>query len=209
MREIHVDFTGEKPLDVPWPEEIEEVRKELQGLEDIDLVQLFQEISKIRLAVVKAGRKRAQEGPTPLSEEKGVRFLTTAINELRRLTPEVTNMKERIEESVREDFMLQLFPIIDSFDRFFASVREVSDPKLEKWVEGIRGVYNSVLVLLRNNNVKEIPTKGTFNPKYQAAVGTEIRNELPPGTILSVERRGFVIGSKILRTPELIISKRD
>lgn len=209
MREIHVDFTGEKPLDVPWPEEIEEVRKELQGLEDIDLVQLFQEISKIRLAVVKAGRKRAQEGPTPLSEEKGVRFLTTAINELRRLTPEVTNMKEKIEESVREEFMLQLFPIIDSFDRFFASVREVSDPKLEKWIEGIRGVYNSVLVVLRNNNVKEIPTKGVFNPKYQAAVGTEIKNELPPGTIISVERRGFVIGKKILRTPEVIISKRD
>jgi molecular chaperone GrpE len=209
MREIHVDFTGEKPLDVPWPEEIEEVRKELQGLEDIDLVQLFQEISKIRLAVVKAGRKRAQEGPTPLSEEKGVRFLTTAINELRRLTPEVTNMKERIEESVREEFILQLFPIIDSFDRFFASVREVSDPRLEKWIEGIRGVYNSVLVVLRNNNVKEIPTKGVFNPKFQAAVGTEINNDLPPGSIISVERRGFVIGSKILRTPELIISKRD
>ncbi len=209
MREIHVDFTGEKPLDVPWPEEIEDVRKELQGLEDIDLVQLFQEISKIRLAVVKAGRKRAQEGPTPLSEEKGVRFLTTAINELRRLTPEVTNMKERIEESVREEFMLQLFPIIDSFDRFFASVREVSDPKLEKWIEGIRGVYNSVLVVLRNNNVKEIPTKGVFNPKYQAAVGTEVNNDLSPGSIISVERRGFVIGSKILRTPEVIISKRD
>lgn len=209
MREIHVDFTDEKPLDVPWPEEIEDVRKELQGLEDIDLVQLFQEISKIRLTVVKAGRKRTQDGPIPLSEEKGIRFMTTAINELRRLTPEVANMKKSVEESVKEDFMLQLFPVIDSFDRFFASVKEVSDPKLEKWIEGIRGVYNSVLVLLRNNNVKEIPTKGVFNPKYQAAIGTEIRNDLPPGTIISVERRGFVIGSKILRTPELIVSKRD
>lgn len=209
MREIHVDFTDEKPLDVPWPEEIEDVRKELQGLEDIDLVQLFQEISKIRLTVVKAGRKQVQDGPIPLSEEKGIRFLTTAINELRRLTPEVANMKKGTEESVREEFMLQLFPVIDSFDRFFNSVKEVSDPKLEKWIEGIRGVYNSVLVVLRNNNVKEIPTKGVFNPKYQAAVGTEINNDLPSGSIISVERRGFVIGAKILRTPEVIISKRD
>lgn len=209
MREIHVDFSDDKPLDVPWPREIEDVRKELQGLEEIDLVQLFQEISKIRLAVVKAGRKRTQEGPVPLSEEKGVRFLTTAINELRRLTPEVANMKSGVEESLREDFIRQLFPVIDSFDRFFGTVKGVHDVKLEKWLDGIRGVYNSVLVILRNNNVKEIPTKGMFNPKYQAAVGTEARNDLPPNTIISVERRGFVIGTRILRVPEVIISKRD
>lgn len=209
MREIHVDFSDDKPLDVPWPKEIEGVRKELEGLDDIDLVQLFQEISKIRLEVVKAGKKRVTEGPQPLSEEKGVRFLTTAINELRRLTPEVAQMKTGVEENVKEDFIRQLFPIIDSFDRFFNTVKEVRDPKLEKWLEGIRGVYNSVLILLRNNNVKEIPTKGTFNPKYQTALGTEVRNDLPPGTIISVDRRGFVIGTKILRTPEVIISKRS
>lgn len=209
MRDIHVDFSDDKPLDVPWPREIEEVRKELQGLDDIDLVQLFQEISKIRLEVVKAGKKRVTEGPVPLSEEKGVRFLTTAINELRRLTPEVSNMKAGVEESVRDDFIRQLFPVIDSFDRFFNTVKDVHDPKLERWLEGIRGVYNSVLILLRNNNVKEIPTKGIFNPKYQAAIGTEIRNDLPPNTIISVERRGFVIGTKILRSPDVIISKRS
>jgi molecular chaperone GrpE len=208
MNDLHVDFSDDRPLDVPWPEEIKDVRAELEGLDDIDLVQVLQEISKIRLEVVKAGRKRPDE-PPPLSEEKGIRFLTTAINELRRLTPEVANLRDDVEDAVKEDLLRELFPVIDSFDRFFASVREISDPGLDKWLEGIQAIYHSVLMILRHHDVKEIPARGTFNPKFQAAVGTELRDDLPPSTIVSVERRGFVIGKKILRTPEVVISRRS
>jgi len=207
MHDIPVDFTDEQPLDVPWPEEIKDQRAELEGLEDIDLVQLFQEISKIRLEVVKASRKRP-EGPPPLSEEKGLRFLSTAINELRRLQPEVANLRDDVEADVKEAFLRELFLVVDSFDRFFASVREVRDSRLEGWLEGVRSIYNSVLMVLRNNDVKEVPARGMFNPKFQAAVGTEPRDDLPPDTIVRVERRGFVIGRKILRVPEVIVSKR-
>jgi molecular chaperone GrpE (heat shock protein) len=76
-------------------------------------------------------------------------------------------------------------------------------------MEGIRAIYNSVLVIFRNNEVKEIPARGTFNPKFQTAVGSEVRNDLPPGTIISIQRRGFMLGKKILRTPEVVISKRS
>ncbi len=207
MPDIHVDFSDDKPLDVPWPEDIRDARAELVDLEAIDLVQLLQEISKIRLEVIK-GRKKQPEGPPPLSEEKGLRFLTTAINELRRLTPEVAALRHDAEESVREEFLRQLFPVLDSFDRFFESVKGLDDPGLEKWMSGIKAINNSVLMILRNNDVKEVPARGTFNPKYQAAVGTEIRNDLPPDTIIKVERRGFVLGKKIMRTPEVIISRR-
>ena len=208
MTQFPVDFSDDQPLDIPWPDEISRVRAELAGLDDIDLVQLFQEISKIRLEVVKAGRKRA-EGPPPLSEEKGLKFLSTAINELRRLQPEVANLREDVEITVREDFLKQLFPVVDAFDRFFESAKEVGDPKLVNWMEGIRAIYNSVLVIFRNNEVKEIPARGTFNPKFQTAVGSEVRNDLPPDTIISISRRGFMVGKKILRTPEVVISKRS
>jgi molecular chaperone GrpE (heat shock protein) len=207
MDHLPVDFSDDKPLDVPWPEEVKDTRAELEGLADIDLVQLLQEISKVRLEVVKASRRRP-EGPPPLSEEKGLKFLSTAINEVRRLQPEVANLREDVEAKVQEDFIKQLLPVIDSFDRFFDSAKDASDPRLSKWMDGIRGVYNSVLVILRNHEVKEIPARGTFNPKFQAAVGTEVRNDLPPGEIISVQRRGFMLGKKILRTPEVIISKR-
>ncbi len=208
MPDIHVDFSDDRPIDIPWPEEIIEVRSDLEGLDDIDLIQLLQEISKIRLEVIKAKRKQPDE-PMPLSEEKGLRFLSTAINELRRLNPEIANLRDDLEESVREDFLKQLFPVIDSFDRFFETLKDAADPRLQKWVEGIKGIYNSVLMILRNHEVKEIPARGIFNPKFQTAVGTEDRNDLPPGTIVRVERRGFVVGKKILRTPEVIVSKRS
>lgn len=207
MHDLPIDFSDDRTIDIPWPDEIRDIRAELEGLKDIDLVQLFQEISKIRLEVVKAGRRRP-EGPQPLSEEKGVRFLTTAINELRRMSPEIANLRDDIETSVKEDFLKQLFPVIDSFDRFFAHAKEKRDPKIESLLEGIRGIYNSVLMILRNHEVKEIPARGTFNPKFQAAVGTEVNNDLAPGTIIRTERRGFIMGKKILRTPEVIVSKR-
>lgn len=203
-----VDFSDDKPIDVPWPEEVKDARAQLEGLEDIDLVQLYQEVSKIRLEILKSARKRP-EGSQPLSEEKGLRFLTTAINELRRLQPEIANLREDLDAMIREDFIKQLFPVIDSFDRFFESAKELSDPKLNQWMEGIKNIRNSVLMILRLNDVKEIPAKGTFNPKFQAAVATEVRNDLPPDTIISVQRRGFMLGKKILRTPEVIVSRRS
>jgi molecular chaperone GrpE len=208
MSDIHLDFSDEKPIDIPWPDEIRDVRAELEGLEDIDLVQLHQEISKIRLEVLKSAKKRP-EGPAPLSEEKGMRFLSTAINELRQLQPQVAGLRDQVEDAVREEYLMQLFPIVDSFDRFFASFKEGTDPRLTKWMDGIRAIYNSVLMILRNNDVKEIPARGVFNPKFQTAVGTEVRDDLPPGTIIRIDRRGFILGKKILRTPEVIISKRS
>ena len=208
MQDIHVDFRDDRPLDIPWPEEIRSVRAELADLEDIDLVQILQEISKIRIEVVKASRKRP-DGPPPLSEEKGVRFLTTAINELRRLQPEVANLRQDVESHVQEAFLRDLFAVVDAFDRFFESAKSLHDPRLDTWMDGIRAVYNSVLMILRKHEVKEIPARGTFNPKFQAAVGTEVRNDLPPDTIIRLERRGFIIGKKILRTPEVVISKRS
>ena len=39
MDYIPVDFSDDKPLDMPWPEEIEDASAELEGLHDIDLVQ--------------------------------------------------------------------------------------------------------------------------------------------------------------------------
>jgi len=209
MNNILMDFNDDRPIDIPWPDEIRDSRAELEGLDEIDLLQLHQEISKIRLEVVKASRKRSEAATQPLSEEKGVRYLTTAINEVRRLVPEISNLREDIETSVKEDFIEQLFPVIDAFDRFFAHEKETHDLRIQRWLEGIRGIYNSVLMILRNHEVKEVPARGIFNPKYQAAVGTEINNDLPPGTILRTERRGFIMGKKILRTPEVIISKRN
>ncbi|HEX9745442.1 MAG TPA: nucleotide exchange factor GrpE [bacterium] len=208
MRNFPVDFSDDQPLDIPWPDEIKNERLMLQGLDDIDLGELLKEISKIRLEVVKSARKRP-DATQPLSEEKGIRFLTTAINELRRLQPEIAALQEIVVENTREEFLEDLFPTIDAFDRFFESVKYVTDPRAIRYIEGIKAIYSSVMQILRNNDVKEIPAHGTFNPKYQTAFGTEVRNDIPPNTIIRVERRGFIKGKKILRTPDVIISLRD
>lgn len=208
MRDFPVDFSDDKPLDIPWPEEIADERAELEDLNDMDLAGLYREISKIRLEVVKTSKKKVDQ-VLPLSDEKGVRFLTTAINELRRLQPEIASLHDDVENRVKEDFIMGLFPVIDAFDRFSTSVQDVNDPRLNRWLEGIRSIYTNILMILRNNEVKEVPAHGIFNPKYQTALGTVIRNDLQPNTIVRVERRGFVRGKKLLRTPEVIISKRD
>ena len=131
MDYLPVDFSDDKPLDVPSPKEIKDVRAELAGIGDIDLVGLLQEISKVRLEVVRASKKHP-EGPQPLSEEKGLKFLSTAINELRRLQPEVANLREDVETKVQEDFIKQLLPVIDSFDRFFDTAKDATEPETRK-----------------------------------------------------------------------------
>ncbi len=207
----------EKPIDIPIYEDILAGRDPGRVVEGIDLVDIHKELSKIRLEIVKSA-KQLRAGQTrdadkvynPGDAGKVMQYLEILIRDMRSLKPEISDLKLDLEADLKEKLVAKLLPTVDSFDRFFNQLKAVQvDRKLVSWLEGIRAIYNGLLLVLREFNVKEIPSDGIFNPKYHTVLGYEVNPELPEGTIVMVEKRGFMIGNRILRTPEVIISKRS
>ena len=208
----------EKPIDIPIYEDLLAGRQPGRIAEGVDLVDIYKELSKIRLEIVKSAKQlRAEKArgadmvsPPPMDAGKIQQYLELLIRDLRSLKPEIVDLKLDVEESMKEKLVAKLFPTIDAFDRFFNQLKEVQiDKKLVAWLEAIRASYNGLLMVLREFNVKEIPAEGKYNPKYHTVLGYDIDPSKPDGTIVMVEKRGFMMGSRLLRTPEVIISKRE
>lgn len=207
----------EKPIDIPIYEDLLAGRHPGRVVEGIDLVDIHKELSKIRLEIVKSAKQiRAEQARdsdkvyAPQDSGRVMQYLELLIRDMRSLKPEITDLKLDLEEDLKEKLVAKLLPTVDSFDRFFNQLKKIQvDAKFVSWLEGIRAIYNGLLLVLREFNVKEIPAEGLFNPKYHAVLGYEVNPGLPDGTIVMVEKRGFMMGKRILRTPEVIISKRS
>jgi molecular chaperone GrpE (heat shock protein) len=207
----------EKPIDIPIYEDVLAGRQPGRIADGVDLVDIYKELSKIRLEIVKsakqlkAGQSRESEYVTPPADTGKIQqYLEVLIRDMRSLRPEIVDLRDDLEFDVKEKLVSKLFPTIDAFDRFFNQLKNVQiDNKLIAWLEGIRAIYNGLLMVLREFNVKEIPVEGVFNPKFHTVLGYEIDDEKPQGTIIAVEKRGFMMGTRLLRTPEVMITKRS
>jgi molecular chaperone GrpE (heat shock protein) len=206
----------EKPIDIPIYEDLLAGRQPGRIIDGVDLVNIHKELSKIRLEIVKSAKQLRAEYTRdsdrvypPFDAGKVQQYLELLIRDLRSLKPEIVDLKLDLEVELKEKLVAKLLPTVDAFDRFFNQLRGIQvDKNLISWLEGIRAIYNGLLLVLREFNVKEIPAEGIFNPKYHTVLGYEVDPDKPEGTIVLVEKRGFMMGNRILRTPEVIISKR-
>ena len=126
---------------------------------------------------------------------------------LRKLA-EFDNMRKRAEREKNEyfrhalgNFLVDLFPITDSFDRALAHAsKDDLEGDLGQGVAMIRRQFDE---LWRKYGVTEVDTSGLFDPNVHEAVATEATSEVPKDTIVEVLRRGYFLNEKLLR-PALV-----
>lgn len=126
---------------------------------------------------------------------------------LRKLA-EFENMRKRAEREKTEyfrfalgNFLLDLFPISDSFDRALAHApAEALETDLG---QGVAMIRRQIDELWRKYGVTEVDTSGTFDPNVHEAVATEATDEAPKDAILEVHRKGYLLNDKLLR-PALV-----
>jgi len=122
---------------------------------------------------------------------------------LRKLA-EFDNMRKRAEREKNEffrhalgNFLLDLFPISDSFDRALAHAsKEALESDFGQGVAMIRRQFDE---LWKKYGVSELDTSGPFDPNIHEAVATEPRADVPKDTILDVLRKGYRLNDKLLR----------
>lgn len=113
-----------------------------------------------------------------------------------------------LSEFGRRELLKKLLPVIDNLLRA-AKYRETGTPP-EQIVEGVLATVKQFESILESENVRPIETIGKpFDPAVSEAVGTSRDGSVPDDTVLDEARRGYMIGSEVLRPAQVIVAKHD
>ena len=99
------------------------------------------------------------------------------------------------------------------FRKFFQRTKAMSADvpfDYNSWFEGLKMVQGRLLAILGQENVRPIKSVGEiFNPQYHIVVGTEKRNDVAEGFIVSEHLKGYLQNDKVLRFAEVVVAKSN
>jgi len=109
--------------------------------------------------------------------------------------------KSEIVESANRMLVSDLLPILDDFERAFASLPvELYE---QNWTEGIRLIYNKIKSVLEAQGLAEIEAKGEcFDPCWHEAAGQLEGDE---GIVVQEIRKGYKFRDKLLRPAMVMV----
>ena len=154
---------------------------------------------------VEAAEETVEVKPEIREEEEPLR------DQLMRLRADFDNFRKRTQRERNELFLyaneslfLELLPVIDHFEM---GLKSAEDHKIDGSVtDGFRMVYNQLLDVLKKFNVTPIDAIGeTFDPHRHEAL-THLPSDKPEETVIEQVRRGYMLGEKLLRAAQVVVS---
>ena len=132
-------------------------------------------------------------------------------NRLLRLQADFSNFRKRTEKEKLsyysngvENFVCELLPILDNFQRALEFEKEKEDG----FYQGVKMIEEQIIGLLKHNSIEEIKSIGeTFDPNFHEAVVTEESEEYGAGIVLAVLQKGYMMKDKVLRPAMVMVSK--
>jgi molecular chaperone GrpE len=119
-------------------------------------------------------------------------------------------LKEHLEHIKRanKDLIEKLLPVIDNFEIALETGKKLKKEG-DDFLKGIEMIYNSLIELLKKENVKVIDPKGEeFNPEVCEAAATEAVKDVDEGKILDVIRKGYMIDDFLIRPAVVKVCKK-
>ena len=135
---------------------------------------------------------------------------------LLRTVAEFDNYRKRTDRERRElsdyittDLLRELLPVVDDLERALAASSNVANnPALASLHEGVTLIHRQWLELLRRRGVEPFDVVGNaFDPEWHEAVTYEPANGRADGEVTAELRRGYRIGSKLLRPAMVKVAK--
>ena len=110
--------------------------------------------------------------------------------------------KESLYNSILGDIIINMLPLIDNLE--MATNAECKDENYKQGVELVQKQFNE---FLQKNHVEEIPALGEiFDPSVHEAVSSVQDDSKQSQEIVQVYRKGYKIGSKVLRHSMVIVA---
>ena len=118
----------------------------------------------------------------------------------------VAREREMYEMRATEELIKSLLPLIDNLEIAIASAKQNEDRA--SFVEGIELIYKDLMAVLGEEGLKPLKAVGEkFDPYKHEVIMTVIDNGLPEDTVLEELEKGYMLGSKVIRTAKVKVSK--
>ena len=118
----------------------------------------------------------------------------------------VQRERERWSEMTKQEFALQLLPILDDCERALQASAQNHDP--EALARGFELIHAKLLKTLANEGVQPFdPINQPFDPAYHEAIAHIEKPDVPDNTIIEVVRKGYTIGERVLRPAQVVVAK--
>ena len=135
------------------------------------------------------------------------------LDQLQRKIAEFDNYKrrtksERQQQSARATIQLitEILPVLDDFERALETATDTEQP--DAYRTGIEQIYRKLTELLKKRGVAPIETIGkAFDPNFHEAVVHEESDDHQDGEIIEEYRRGYMLGSELLRAAMVRVAK--
>jgi molecular chaperone GrpE len=130
-----------------------------------------------------------------------------------RIVAELDNMQKRIEtryatqlQQEKQRILSDMLTVADNLERALQHAKP-SDGKNNGLQAGVELTLKAFLDTLMKYGVKPIDAEGKpFDVKLHEAVGTIHGASQPPGTVVSVEQRGYKYGEELLRPARVFVA---
>lgn len=150
-----------------------------------------------------AGEAEAAEQSAAAEIEALKQQLAEGAERMKRLQADFENFrrrtrqeKEDLSNMVVQDFIRELLPLLDNFDR--AMVAGAADG--EKFRQGVEMIYNQLADILKNKGMEKIETKdAVFDPNFHQAVMRVENSELEDGAIAMEMQKGYMVKGRVIR----------
>jgi molecular chaperone GrpE len=151
-----------------------------------------------------AAEPAAPEPPKPEEEPLKDQFL--------RLQADFANFRNRtlrerneLYQRANEDFLLEILPVLDHFELGLQNAAQHQTDSAV--VDGFKLVYDQFRTVLDKFNVKPINAVGeSFDPHRHEALTHMPSDEYPAETCSQLVRRGYLLGDRLLRAAQVVVS---
>jgi molecular chaperone GrpE len=111
---------------------------------------------------------------------------------------------ELLKQQSKTEVILEILNTIDDFERAFS----VAEDKDEKFVQGIRLIYNNLLSVLERFGVEVIESLNrSFDPSFHMAVGQLETEDVESGVVAEVIQKGYRLDDTVIRPARVIVAK--
>ena len=146
----------------------------------------------------------AEAEQDPAAEAEALKMqLAEGAERMKRLQADFENFrrrtrqeKEELSNMVVQDFIKELLPMLDNFDRAMAA--EATDAA--KFQQGVEMIYNQLTEILKNKGMEMIDTKDAkFDPNFHQAVMRVENPDLEDEAIAMELQKGYMVKGKVIR----------
>jgi len=186
--------------------------------ETADLYSLFVEVAGLRSEV------RTESRLVKEALDQFRRAFDTLQSSHTAMQQELERTRAEARDQERRLLRPLLLDVIDLRDRLAAALKLAAAAQLrwqdrllrrnpsggETWREGLRMTLRRLDQVLLDRHVVATPLTGhPFDPRLARVVGTSVDSSVAEGTVIEEVRGGYLWDGQVLRTAEVIVSKRD